>query len=148
MRTAVYLDNSVYNRPFDDQSQPRIWLETLSLSLILQMVESGELKLVSSAMVVYENSRSPFPDRREWVYNCLGLAKYTKKLDEQIRAKAQDFEKEGLRAIDALHLACAEAAGVDYFLTCDDKVVNRYKGKKIRVMNPIEFILIMTTQGR
>jgi len=112
------------------------------------MIEFGNLKLVSSAMVVYENSRSPFPDRREWVNNCLGLAKYTKQLDEQIRAKAHDFEKEGLRAMDALHLACAEAAGVNYFLTCDDKVVNRYKGRKIKVINPIEFILIITPQGR
>jgi hypothetical protein len=34
----IYIDTSVYNRPFDDQAQPRIWLETLSLSKILQMV--------------------------------------------------------------------------------------------------------------
>ncbi len=26
----VYLDTSVYNRPFDDQTQPRIWLETMA----------------------------------------------------------------------------------------------------------------------
>jgi len=38
----VYLDTSVYNRPFDDQTQPRIWLETLALVLILQMIEAGE----------------------------------------------------------------------------------------------------------
>jgi hypothetical protein len=25
----VYLDTCVYNRPFDDQAQPRVWLETL-----------------------------------------------------------------------------------------------------------------------
>jgi hypothetical protein len=31
----VYLDTSVYNRPFDDQSQPRIWLETVACSLLL-----------------------------------------------------------------------------------------------------------------
>jgi len=111
------------------------------------MIESEDLKLVSSAMVVYENSRNPFPDRREWVNNCLSLAKYIKPLDEHIRTKAQDFEKKGLRAMDALHLACAEAAGVDYFLTCDDKLVNRYKGKKIKVINPIEFILIITARG-
>lgn len=33
----IYLDTSVYNRPFDDQAQPRIW--TLALSVILQLVE-------------------------------------------------------------------------------------------------------------
>ena len=142
----IYLDNSVYNRPFDDQTQPRIWLETLALSLILQMIESEDLRLVSLAMVAYENSRNPFSERREWVNNCLGLAKHTKQVDEQIRARAPELEKQGLRATDALHLACAEAAGVDYFLTCDDKVVRRYKAGKIKVINPIELILIMTTQ--
>ena len=39
----VYLDNSALNRPFDDQTQPRIWLETLAVSLILQMTEAGEI---------------------------------------------------------------------------------------------------------
>jgi hypothetical protein len=38
----LYLDNSVLNRPFDDQRQPRIWLETLSLSLVLTLIEAGE----------------------------------------------------------------------------------------------------------
>lgn len=34
----IYLDTCVYNRPFDDQTQPRIWLETLALSVIMQMI--------------------------------------------------------------------------------------------------------------
>ena len=29
----------------------------------------------------------------------------------------------GQRAFDALHLACAEAAGVDLFVTCDDRLL-------------------------
>jgi len=40
----LYLDNSVLNRPFDDQRQPRIWLETLSFSLVLTLIETGEAK--------------------------------------------------------------------------------------------------------
>ena len=44
----VYLDNSALNRPFDDRTQPRIWLETLALSLILQMTEAGEIDLIKS----------------------------------------------------------------------------------------------------
>ena len=35
----VYLDTSVYNRPFDAQTQPKIHLETQAVILILQMVE-------------------------------------------------------------------------------------------------------------
>ena len=40
----LYLDNSVLNRPFDDQRQPRIWLETLSFSLVLTLIEGGEAR--------------------------------------------------------------------------------------------------------
>jgi hypothetical protein len=70
----IYLDTSVYNRPSDSQAQPRIWLETLCLALILQMVEAGELELVSSSVLEYENSKNPFPLRKKWVECCLKLA--------------------------------------------------------------------------
>lgn len=46
----VYLDTCVYNRPFDDQTQPRIWLETLAFSVILQMIENGSVALVTSTV--------------------------------------------------------------------------------------------------
>ena len=55
----VYLDTSVYNRPFDDQTQPRIWLETLAFALILQMVEAESIQLITSSVLEYENSRNP-----------------------------------------------------------------------------------------
>jgi len=37
----IYLDTSVYNRPFDDQTQPRIGLETLAFATIMQLIEMG-----------------------------------------------------------------------------------------------------------
>ncbi|GAX34578.1 hypothetical protein NIES3585_05790 [Nodularia sp. NIES-3585] len=48
--TRVYLDTSIYNRPFDDQIQPKIFLETQAVILILQMVEAQLIKLVSSSV--------------------------------------------------------------------------------------------------
>jgi len=35
----IYMDTSVKNRPFDDLSQPRIWLEALAFAIIFQMAE-------------------------------------------------------------------------------------------------------------
>lgn len=58
--TRVYLDTSIYNRPFDDQTQPKIFLETQAIILILQMVEARLIELVSSSVLEYENSRNPF----------------------------------------------------------------------------------------
>ena len=45
--------------------------------------------------------------------------------------------------MDALHGACAEQAGAEYFLTCDDRVIRKYKGE-MKVINPIEFVLRVT----
>ena len=47
----IYLDTSVYNRPFDDQAQPRIWLESVSFSMILQLIETQKIELVTSSVI-------------------------------------------------------------------------------------------------
>ena len=52
----LYLDTCVFNRPFDDQSQPRIWLETLAFSVIMQMIEDKTVVLVASSVVSYDST--------------------------------------------------------------------------------------------
>ena len=42
----VYLDNCSYNRPFDDQGQIRIYLETQANG-ILKKYKAGEIKVCS-----------------------------------------------------------------------------------------------------
>ena len=137
----VYLDTSVYNRPFDDQTQPRIWLETLAFAVILQMIEAGSVTLVTSSVLEYENNRSPFQLRRNRVTRCSSLAGVHRKVDEDIKRRAEELEQQGLKAIDALHIACAEAAGSEYFLTCDDRLVRCYQGENLRVLNPAAFVV-------
>lgn len=142
MSLLLYLDNSVLNRPFDDQRQPRIWLETLALSAILQLVEAGEAELVKSPIHILENDRSPLAIRRQWVERCLALAVTVSPLSEIIRARARELETGGLKPLDALHVASAETAGASHFLTCDDRLVRRYAGK-ITVLNPSDFVLTL-----
>lgn len=145
MPIRVYLDTSVYNRPFDDQTQPRIWLETMALSVILQMIENGDIALISSAVIEYETSRNPQPLRRDWVKKVTGLAEETQPVNEAIRKRAHDLEQGGVKAIDALHLACAEAAQANYFVTGDDRLIKRYQQLKAGdtdpiICNPTEFV--------
>lgn len=139
----IYLDTSVYNRPFDNQAQPRIWLETLGLALILQMQEAGELELVNSSVLEYENSKNPFPLRKKWVERCLKLSVHYQKVDILIKSRAQEISKNNIAPIDALHLSCAEATASEYFVTCDDRVVRRYVPGIIAI-NPITFIMQIT----
>ena len=50
------------------------------------------------------------------------------------------LETYGFKAIDALHVACAESAGVDYFLTCDDRLLKKQKHSTVSSMNPLDFV--------
>lgn len=139
----LYLDNSVLNRPFDDQRRPRIWLETLSFSLVLTLIEAGEAKLIRSPIHDLENSRNPFALRRRWIEKCLRLAEVSVTLSETIKSRALALEQTGIKALDALHLACAEAAGAERFLTCDDRLIQRYSGR-MTVESPVTFTTNLT----
>lgn len=142
----IYVDTSVLNRPFDDQTQPRIGLETQALQVILQLVETKVVELIGSSVLEYENSRNPFRLRRQWVERKLQLANFYQAVDDQIAERAEELEQQGLGEIDAFHVACAEVAESDYLLTCDDRLIRRYQGK-LKVINPVNFVLEVTGEN-
>lgn len=138
--TRVYLDTSLYNRPFDDQTQPKIFLETQAIILILQMVEARLIELVSSSVLEYENSRNPFVVNQQSMERYLQIATLRVLVDENIRNRAEQLEQLGIKSIDALHVACAEASQSDYFITCDRRLINRCHNLSLIVINPNNFI--------
>lgn len=137
----LYLDTIVLNRPFDDQSQVKVLLETQAMLLILQIIASQQVKLVTSNVLEYENSRNSDADRARAVNLYLQLATFRQVADEAIRQRALELEQNGVKAIDTLHVACAEASNSDYFLTCDKRLINRCQALSLKVMNPADFIL-------
>ncbi|MEH1850492.1 MAG: PIN domain-containing protein [Nostoc sp.] len=138
--TRVYLDTSIYNRPFDDQTQPKIFLETQAIILILQMVEVRLIELVSSSVLEYENSRNPFVVNQQSMERYLQIATLRVLVDENIRNRAEQLEQLGIKSIDALHVACAEASQSDYFITSDRRLINRCQNLSLIVINPNNFI--------
>ncbi|XGW00001.1 MAG: PIN domain-containing protein [Leptolyngbya sp. BL-A-14] len=138
---SIYLDTSAYNRPFDDQTQPKIFLESQAVVMILQMVEAKVVELVSSSVLEYENNRNPYPIKQEAMNRYLQFAVLRQEVDEAIRQRAEALEHNGLKAIDALHVACAETVGSDYFITCDKRLINRCSTLTLKVINPIDFVL-------
>ncbi|MFZ6016991.1 MAG: PIN domain-containing protein [Nitrospirota bacterium] len=145
MKVKIYLDTSVYNRPFDDQGQTRIRLETEAFLSILEKAISGAIIIINSSVLIYENSQNPFAERKERISNYLAIASKVIRLDESIKKKAISLESLGIEPIDALHLAYADAGGAEYFLTCDDSIIKKAKKLKnmikIDVCSPLEFIL-------
>jgi hypothetical protein len=55
----IYLDNCCYNRPFDDQTQIRIFLEAQAKLHIQSLIVSKKIELVYSYMSVFENNYNP-----------------------------------------------------------------------------------------
>lgn len=139
--TRVYLDTSIYNRPFDDQTQPKIFLETQAVILILQMVEARLVELVSSSVLEYENSRNSFLLNQQTMEQYLQMAIMKQEVNEAIRQRAEQLEQQGVKSIDALHVACAEASNCDYLITCDKRLINRCRGLSLQVINPNNFIV-------
>ncbi|MEI6209518.1 MAG: PIN domain-containing protein [Desulfuromonadales bacterium] len=125
----IYLDTSSINRIFDDQSQPRIYLESSAMITILAMIENKAFSLVSSEVLLYENSRNPFEERRIFVSSVLARAKVVQTINPTLLSRAQRIESSyAIAGLDALHLACSEKLKCEYFISCDDKIVRRYKG--------------------
>ena len=60
--------------------------------------------------------------------------------------RASILEEQGLKPIDALHVASAEISDSQYFLACDDRLIRRYQGN-INVMNPVNFVLSITGES-
>jgi predicted nucleic acid-binding protein len=121
----VYLDNCSFNRPFDDQSQPRIRLETEAKLCIQDSVQAGTLELAWSYVLDFENAANPFDDRRIAIDRWKGQAKVDVGETDELLQTAKELASLGLKSKDALHLACAIASRADYFVTTDDRILNR-----------------------
>ena len=140
---TLYLDMCVYNRPFDDQSQSRIMLETQIFVILLAMAWGGRCKLVNSFALAYENSRNPNIENMLKIKDLLGYSDEYISYDISILDKALELENFGLIGLDAIHIACAQKAKVDFFVTCDDNLLKKMKriaNSGLKCYNVIDFI--------
>ena len=137
----IYLDNCCFNRPFDDQSQLRILLESEAKLKIQENIRSGAYNLIWSYMLDYENSKNPFLERREQILKWQSYSADDIEEDEEIIKTAAIMQLHGIRKLDALHLACAIQAKADFFLTTDDGILNK-SGEidNIIVIDPVGFL--------
>ena len=137
----VYLDTCRLQRPLDDKTHARIALEAEAVLAILALCEHGSLTLVSSDIISFEISQNPHPQRRTFVLEILEQAYEVVILTDDISQRAKVFEHQGIKAIDALHLASAEATKADFFCTCDDRLYRRTKSMPsigVKVVTPLE----------
>lgn len=147
----VYVDVCCLNRPFDDQSQERIRLEAEAVLLILERCQSRTWRLVGSEAVDYEIPRIPDKERRHKVFYLASVAQTKQTVTELVQGRAEEFEHLGFKALDALHLACAEAGGADVLLTTDDQFLAKARQHsevlQVRAENPILWLMEVIENG-
>ncbi|MDI6739634.1 MAG: PIN domain-containing protein [Candidatus Edwardsbacteria bacterium] len=141
---TVYMDLCCFNRPFDGQHSKTIIIETEAKLFIQEMIEQGRLKLLWSYMMDYENSANPDADVREAIAGWKNAASEVVAESENVLKKADELDKIGIGAKDAIHLACAIEGRAEYFITADKDILKRRPAPVgITIVGPTEFIQIM-----
>ena len=87
----IYLDTCCLQRPLDDQTQPRIRVETEAVFAILASVQAGSVTLLSSEVLEFEISRIPDEQRRREATAILKLASERLTLSESTEVLAESF---------------------------------------------------------
>lgn len=138
----VYLDNCCFNRPFDDQNQERIYLEASAKIKIQNMVKAGELELVWSYVLDYENEKNPYPDKKKSIKDWKKYCIIDIEESEALINRAEQFQRDGISIYDALHISCSIEAQCNYFITTDMNLIKKNKKiKEIVVINPVTFFI-------
>ena len=144
-KIKVYLDNCTYNRPFDDQRQIRIFLESQAKLHIQHLITTGKILLVCSYMTLYENNDNPYEERlfsiADFLKNASEFVGYD--MVEKVELKAVEIMTNHIKNKDAIHIASAIIVGCNYFITTDDDMVKKYSGSDIVICGPVDFIKIL-----
>ena len=143
----IYLDNCLFNRPFDDQSSIRIRLETEAKLFIQAQIGRG-LTLAWSYMLDYENSFNPFEERRKAIQRWRKRAVIDVSETPDIIDRAKQLRTLNVKSKDALHVSCAAEAGCNYFLSTDDILLKKLESTRlIPSLNPVAFVTQWETTG-
>lgn len=144
----IYLDMCCYNRPYDDQSQLKVAMETQSKLYIQSLIKEKKLELVASYMLRYECGNNPFEMRRNTILDFIDqntFAYVGVERRAEIEAKANEIMKTGVKFKDACHVASAIYAKCEYFISTDIRLL-KFATKEIKMVTPIEFVTEMESE--
>ena len=143
-KLKIYLDNCCFNRPYDNQKDIKIKIETEAKLIIQEKIKKKELDFAWSYILEYENNNNPFEERKSESKLWKDLAQSTIIENKKILELMNETVKKGLQPLDSLHIACAIELGCDYFVTVDRGIIKKtVLIKQIKIINPIDLIYIL-----
>jgi predicted nucleic acid-binding protein len=142
-KPKIYLDVCCLNRPFDDQSQDRVHLESEAILTILGHCLNADWSLIGSEVIDIEISKIPDDEKRLKVSILASIRQSYITIDDEVIKQAYEHNKAGVRPFDALHIACAEKGKADVLLSTDDNLIRRAvqnDSTKIKIDNPLRWV--------
>ena len=137
----LYLDLCCFNRPFDDQSQTRIRLETEAKLALQEHARSGRIEIIWSYILDFENDQNPFLERAESIGAWRAIAADRVSESDTVLAAARQASALGIKA---LHVGCAVAGGAAIFVSTDDALLRRLRGfPGLRPALPAEALAVL-----
>jgi predicted nucleic acid-binding protein len=124
-------------------TQDRIQFESDAILAIISRCQSGKWTLVSSEAVELELNKARNNDKLKKVLALLSASTEKLILDEIAINRSEEFQKNGIKPMDSLHLAVAETSNIDVFLTTDDALLRaaRKIHLSIIVANPVTWLM-------
>ena len=138
----IYFDNCCFNRPYDDLTDNTVRMECEAILSIIDNCRTSNCIYFSSDVLLDEILEIANNDRREKVMLLYYGASEHISFTETIFLRAKELEQYNIKSFDALHIASAETAQADVFLTTDRKLINAAKraGTQIPVQNPLVWL--------
>ncbi|EOQ98286.1 PIN domain protein [Leptospira wolbachii serovar Codice str. CDC] len=140
----VYLDNCCFNRPYDNQDDIKIKIESLAKLFIQDAIKNKQIELIWSYILKFENDQNPYLDKQIAIEKWEELSVSNVVENDEILKNAESISSLGIKSLDALHIACAISEKCDYFLTTDRGILKKFGLiNSIILINPIEFVSIL-----
>ena len=143
-KISLYLDNCCFNRPYDDQSQLIIKLETEAKIAIQESIKKGQYILHWSYILDFENNNNPFIERKTEIKKWKEISSSDIEETDTILKRMNKLYTLGIKSLDSLHISCSIEQNCNYFLTVDKGILKKANSvKDIKILSPIEFIIEM-----
>ena len=105
----IYLDACCLNRPFDDQSQNRIRLESEAILIIMNRMYNKEWEWVGSEVLVAELENTPDIEKRTYLTELSADVDTNVIVTEIEITRANEIENLGFKSFVAMHISCSES---------------------------------------
>lgn len=112
--------------------------------LSIQALPPGTVDLIRSPAQLLENSLNPVQSRRDAVDLWLSQSPVAELPESDLLRRTEELLALGFKNFDSFHIACAELARANVFLTVDIRILRAAArhgdALSVRILDPVKFV--------